>query len=414
MNKVAIGVIATIVLTSIVLAGVFHGDIRIGTSPDTSGPESCGQGTAWSNATHECVATGGSGLPPESGEGPISALFKVGAKNLYTSTALTSTTSVDVFHQNDLDGRIETVAVAAAATAGKMTITEGDDLFFHVFSTAASGYYDRMYRVNDLKIGAPVELMTPIWADGNPGSWSLSYTAIGNVQFDNSATKYWLIPTFTIIERASTAEMGYSAIWSGATAVTATGASSTTLPGGGSQASKYTASGDSFKIKFQLSLTAVSIGIGQPVLTISSTLPRQFQALFFVLWFSQNNTQTLDSDGPFSNGYKKLPFASTTYNVYWKVIQPVTSDQVSTGSRDEEITLNTTPLSTSTVIAIKFWCTDLQNPFDVSGGAADAAPTAYGAISAYGLTSTIDANGFTSSSGVPASECDYTVITTHS
>jgi hypothetical protein len=408
MSTLGVAAIAIIVLIgSVVVAGVATNQISL-----TGGVPPCGAGTQW-NGT-ECVARTPPVTPPVTGVlgNPTSALYKVGVTDLYGS-ALTATTGVDVIFQSNLDTRHDNVAPTHTSEAGAQALAAGDKLYFHVYSTAGNGYYDRWFRVNNLQVGAPVELMTPVWHDAQPiGSWGYSYTIIGNgVEYLAGATPYWIFPTFPIIQRSTAANVGYAAQWAGATTVSATGASSTTYTAG---AAKYTATGPTFKMKFEISTAAVSTSIGEPMLVLTSTLPRQFSALFFVLWFSLNNTQCIDSDGPFQNGFHKVPFSSTVYSVYYKVINPVTSTQTSGGNRAEEISMNTAPVGGSVGISVLFWCTDLQSPPDVAGGASDNYPLPYGGMTAIGTgTALIDVNGFKYAAAVPTSECCYTIITTH-
>ena len=372
-------------------------------------------------ATNQISLTGGTALPPTPPAvvtvtatgvlgNPTSALYFVGATDLY-GAALTANTGVDVIYQSNLDTRHDNVLPIATQTAGAQALASGDNLFFHVYSTDGNGYYDRWFRVNNLQVGAPVELMTPVWTDAQPiGSWAFSYISIGTVQYLAGATPYWIFPTFPIIQQSTAANVGYAAQWAGATTVTATGAAPTIyVPGA---ANCYTATGPTFKMKFEITTAAVSTSIGQPMLVLTSTLPRQFRALFFILWFSMNNTQCLDSDGPFVNGFHKVPFSSTVYSVYYKVINPVISTQISGGDRAEEISMNTAPIGAGVGISVLFWCTDLQSPTDAAGGASDNLPIAYGGITAIGIGAIISANGFRYAAGVPGTECCYTIITT--
>ena len=404
VSGLALGLIVLMILASVVVIGVMHGDLRWSTSTSqVTSNLNCGSGTHAENGV--CVPdTNNSNL-----QSPTSALYKMGVKNAMGSS-LTSGAYVDVMSQNNLDSAIENITMTSAATAGTQALDKGSSYYFHVYA-APSGYYDAWFRVNSLAVGAAVERMTPVWHDGSL-SWDIGYASIGPVGYQAGDTPYWLFPAFALYARGSTSQVGYAAQWSGATTVTATGASSTTLPSAGSQTSKYTASGTSFKIKFQVSTTATSVTIGEPMLVLTSSMPRTFRALFMVLWFAMNDTRAVDTDGPFVNGFHRIAFASTVWSVYWKVIAPVESTQISTGSRDEEISLDTAPITAATVIALKFYCTDLQSPADVAQGSYDPVATQYGAESDIGLSTTIDANGFTYSSAVPTSECCYTVITT--
>jgi hypothetical protein len=401
------GIIIIILIGTIVVAGIATGQLSL---TGTTMPP-CGAGTQW-NGT-ECVAIGTPPPPVTTGVlgSPTSALYKVGVTDFYGGQLIT-TTGIDVIYQSNLDTRHENIVNTHASDAGSQALAAGDSLYFHVYATNGNGYYDRWFRVNNLQVGAPVELMTPVWHDAQPiGSWDFSYTSIGNVQYLAGATPYWIFPTFPIIQRSTAANVGYAAQWAGATTVSATGASSNTYSAG---AAKYTATGPTFKMKFEISAAAVSTSIGQPMLVLTSTLPRQFRALFFVLWFSLNNTQCIDSDGPFVNGFHKVPFSSTVYSVYYKVINPVTSTQTSGGNRAEEISMNTSPVGGSVGISVLFWCTDLQSPTDAAGGASDNYPLPYGGMTAIGTgTALIDANGFQYTAAVPTGECCYTIVTTH-
>jgi len=406
MSTLGVAALVIIVLIgSVVVAGVATNQISLtgGTTPP------CGAGTQWNGS--ECVATG---APPSPVTGvlgnPTSALYRVGVTDLYGAALITAATGVDVISQSNLDTRHDNTVMTATATAGAQALASGNNLYFHVYSTAGNGYYDRWFRVNNLQVGAPVELMTPVWHDAQPiGSWDFSYTSIGNVEYLAGATPYWIFPTFPIIQRSTAGNVGYAAQWAGATTVSATGAASTTYASG----LKYNATGPTFKMKFEISTAAVSTSIGQPMLVLTSTLPRQFRALFFIMWFSLNNTQCIDSDGPFQNGFHKVPFSSTVYSVYYKVINPVTSTQNSGGNRAEEISMNTAPVGGLVFIQVKFWCTDLQSPTDAAGGASDNYPLPYGGMTAIGTGITlIDANGFQYAAAVPANECCYTNIET--
>lgn len=381
----------------------------------TNEQHNCPSGYTWDTSLSVCKENPGSQCP--SGyrwngvqciiENPVlkSALYKFGAQNFYTGGALTSTTYVDMAFQNNMDTRHESLAITGN-TPGSQYLMEGDKMYAHVYST---GYYDRWYRFT-VGVGNDVELMSPVWREASQ-TFDITYENIGKIGLSSEATPYWTFPVARLIAVSTNSNVKYDAQWSGATTVSATGASSTTLPAAGSQSSKYTATGATFIMKFQVSTAAVSTSIGEPMLIVSSNTPRTFKAVFMIMWVSFNNTSLIESSGPLSVGFHPISVQQAGYKVYYKVIDAVVSNQVHTGSRYEEIPVDASAVS-ATVISVMFWCTDQQQPSTAAQGAYDAKPTAYGIVSAYGPAAIIDANGYTVASAAPSAECCYTIITT--
>jgi hypothetical protein len=93
------------------------------------------------------------------------------------------------------------------------------------------------------------------------------------------------------------------------------------------------------------------------------------------------------------------------YKEFYTVLPAVMGTETQQGASGPiSIPVDTTGITSSTVIKVYMWVTDLQIPAHIADGQADSAPTAYYPVSAYGVTATVFTNGFTISANIPASQ----------
>jgi len=347
---------------------------------------------------------------------PKSALYKIGVKDASNSTYLTTaicTPVVDVIFKNSFDTRHESLAIASAAQTSSKNLIEGQDVYFHVYAT---NHYSRVFHAV-MAVSAVVYLVVPVY-DGAT-SFTLKEIPVGQIGWDDSATHYWLLPAFDIWNRApnTNARIDAGSGQSGATVVGTTASAPDALISA-TDTNKYTATSKTFTNRVMISLTAVSVAWGEPVLLISSGTPRTFKASFMIFWAAFNNTALNDDTGPFSQGFRLIGIQPTGYRVFWKVlVDPSTdgavlrSSEVTTASYFIDIPVDSTAIG-ATVISCRYWCADFQVPSSASAGSSSAAPTTYNPFSGFGVTATIAANGYATTSNVPSGDLEYTIFTT--
>jgi hypothetical protein len=358
-------------------------------------------------------------------QGAATALYKITVVDAFSGATLgdaVKTTGVSVFFTNNLDSRVENLSITGANTASSAYLHQGDQMYMFVFSAIGSGtgYYPRLYKVT---IGGPVMLETPVYSGA---TWSFVETQVGAMSLSSEATPYWIITPSTALglyKREAIASLLFKAgTQAGSTAVSssssaATYTSTATVNG-------QTQTSTTFTLKVEISIPTVKRAWGEPIIVISSSTPRQFQARFAAMWVVLNNTVMSDSDnGPLSLGFSRLPFTSVSWKGYYMILNPLfgsdgrglrSDASGNPGSITINIPMNSAGVS-ATKIGMEFWFVDMQAPSDVGAGSYNAAPTYYGAIGAAneGLSTTISAAGFSVSNSVPSTTCSvyYAFVT---
>jgi hypothetical protein len=406
------------------------------TNPFGNKPITCPIGTQWDSNANACVQVqtvcpggqiwNGNMCVQQVSAGAATALYKITLTDAFTGTTLGNAnkdTGVSVFFANNLDSRVDNVSITGAATAGTAYLHQGDVMYIFAFSGYNYAYYPVLFKVT---VGGPVMRETPVYSGA---TWQFVETQVGTMSLSSEATPYWVITPNTALglyQRETAASIHFQAgTQAGSTAVS-TAANSFATYTSTTAALKYTATSTTFTLKCQIDLAHVSVTWGEPIIVISSSTPRTFQARFAAMWMLQNNTATGDSDnGPLSLGFTRIPnFGSTAWKGYYMILNPLfgsdgrglrSDPSGNPGSITINIPMATGSVASSTEIAIEFWFVDCQAPSDVAAGTYNSAPTYYGAIGAAheGLAALISASGFAQTSGTPSTSCStYTVIST--
>jgi len=268
---------------------------------------------------------------------------------------------VDVINPGALSKALETVTVSTTAktfTAANF-YTPGQQLLLHVYSTEGNGYYDGLFTIT-----VPSQLTIT----GNNQVYSVGILALTNRIAATGASVFLYSPTGAPI--------------SSTTNINTAGPTN----GGGT----YTATTKTFQLKWSISLTSLSVGLGLPLPSLSSTFAQQTRVL--VAWLGFNST-AVNAGQIQGAGWALISTQPSGWLVFWKQINPVQSTSVTYGQFNDQFTMDTSSIASSTKLGVVIWLQDLGLTTDSQIGVKDSAPTAVGAFSAYGLTSVLG-NGY--------------------
>lgn len=318
--------------------------------------------------------------------------------------ALTANTLVDIIMQSDLSqsGNRENLAIAAAAQASVKFYGIGEALYFHVYSTNGNRYYDSWFK-GTVGIGNHITQLVPdlpacttttaTWHEEDIGTIGLS----GNP----GAVQVYTLPTMMLKQQTTAANTNFNIQTPTGTSMNS-GTGTAVVAGGaysGTGASNYTAAGTQSSFKVVVSLGSVSTVWGEPMLTISSSLPYTLQARYATLWFAINTTAIVQSFTQ-ASGWCTTGIQAPGYTTFFRYVGAVESTQTDTGFGTWSLPIQT--VTAGQVYGVGIWIRNLQLPTDVAQGTNSAAPTAYGAVTAYGIVATIQASGYSlNASNVP-------------
>lgn len=344
--------------------------------------------------------------------GHRSAPLYVSVKNALGSQLITTATGVEVISGDKLT-RLDNITMTATYTAGAGLIDEGTSFYLHVVSKAGNGYYPEWYHIVGLTDGSVVNQLVP------------SMTAIGQltevqisgsvVYYSTGSNVYWKMPLLQIYQRESAANVKFSIDSPSTSGVrTATGAAIAT-GNWNHTASDFSATGLQFQFSLNIRLADAAMVYGRPTILLGPSPQLNWIVTYLTVVASYNTTgiqggylATFTPTGS-SQAWTPLPAGLTPgYKNFYTVLPAVMGTQTQQGAQGNiAIPVDTTGLTTQSKVAVGVWVADFQVPADTYQGLSDSAPTAYIPVGMYGITSTVYANGFATSSNAPVHPLDY-------
>jgi hypothetical protein len=391
----------------------------------------CGTGTQWDATQQKCVA---SALNVGGACNPNTAVFEaateMGVHDGLTMAALSSTTNVYIFNAG-MTSRVDTVAVAATLSVGTAHLSPGTPYVFQVESTAGNGYYPSYYALHqgwtdcsdlfywEAGMGA-TQYITPHGpSHTNPSTpmGQVYEVPIGKVHWSPGTTNYWSFGSdqFNIFQREAAASVKFRVDSpTVASKHTATGAVATTgTIFSGTLASDYSATAQKWDANLNIKLADLDEVYGYPMIYFDQVHTRKIG--YLAVWLSFNNTNIVSQSitgSPTGAWSQMSPGITPGYSNFVQFLPPVESTQTKYGNLDVDIPVDTGSLNgLSTVIGAAMWVADVQSQAILTSTGADSFPTVYSPITtSYGLTATVYATGFATSSNKPTTALTYLVF----
>lgn len=395
----------------------FGGISTIGNIVCSRNPSVCGAGYTPPIITQTQSTT--AGQPPSSTGwqqySGTSTQMLVTVYNKDTSAALTATTYYDAIPVNNLGADFEkALAVNAAPVSSGQRYAAGDQYYLHVYST---GYYDNWYL---MQVGGIVSRLVPptVGTMSMAQNPTFTFQQVGTMSLTAGATPYWTFSAFTfaLYARSSTSNLAgtITAQTNGAVLHSFIANKGYTNIGlGGTQTSNYTAIAKQFQLNLGISLGVAAVHWGQPIITLTSFQPYAFQVRYPVLWVAVNST-SIQSSYTMQTGFTPITVQPTGWWVGYETLPSVDGTPSTAGTSPAiPIQFDTTAIASSTVLRIAVWMGDVQYLVDVNGGTSDSSPTAYGGVSAYGITSVQPTSTYATTSNLPTNTLTFACITTY-
>jgi hypothetical protein len=178
-------------------------------------------------------------------------------------------------------------------------------------------------------------------------------------------------------------------------------------------AADFTARSSQFSFKLSVDLSDDVYKVyGRPMIFLGPPPDYAWRIGYLVIWVSFNNTG-IKSSYLTANGWVMLSRDLTpSYLDFFKVLPPLAGTLMGAGFATFDIPVDASDLRPNVGVSLRVWVADLQIPADAAKGESDSAPTPYGAVTGYGVTGTIFANGFRVSSNKPEGQLLWAVFKT--
>jgi hypothetical protein len=310
-------------------------------------------------------------------------------------------------------------AQSANPQAMNSMISDGSPIVVHVSSQATptngAGYYDGWY-YTVLHVGNPIYAMSPNDFQVAGSSPSYTYTIsigndpiIGYVSYTSGTTPYWNLGKLYIEPRLAGASFTESVTYQGTTLCNVTDGvtwENATVSQHKLNVNATLASRNE-NIAFNLFASYANLGFGFPMITVQSSGQIVAYDSYLIM-----TTNMLGITAP--TGWSSL--GDTTLYAekgFFLQVGPYFAPKGQKLTVSLTIPIQSQNAQGSTQYVFKFWIVDCQSPTAVQlGTVSTTAPTAYGFLTQYGLTSIVENMAYTTSSGSSASSQLETWLTT--